>query len=64
MAVDMDWTDAWKQRQAEERRKGQATAWYIIPSGRLLPRWFNTLHWPYTLWHLSYPAMGAVQGCK
>lgn len=37
-----------------------ATAWYIVPSGRLLSRWFNILHWPYTLWHLSYPAMGAA----
>ena len=37
-----------------------ATAWYVLPSGRLLPRWFNILHWPYTLWHLSYAVMGAA----
>lgn len=35
------------------------TAWYIIPSQSLWARWFNILHWPYTLWHLSYVALGA-----
>jgi hypothetical protein len=35
------------------------TAWYIIPSPRICVRWFNVLHWPYTLWHLSYVAIGA-----
>ncbi len=34
-------------------------AWYIVPSKSLWARWFNTLHWPYTLWHLSYPVIGA-----
>ena len=37
-----------------------ATAWYIIPSQLRWVRWFNVLHWPYSLWHLSYPAMGAA----
>lgn len=36
-----------------------AAAWYIIPSKKIWARWFNTLHWPYTLWHLSYVVIGA-----
>ena len=35
-------------------------AWYVVPSKRPWARWFNTLHWPYTLWHLSYVAIGAA----
>jgi hypothetical protein len=35
------------------------TAWYIIPSQSPVARWVNVLHWPYTLWHLSYVAVGA-----
>lgn len=37
-----------------------APAFYVIRSDRLLPRWFNVLHWPFTLWHLSYVAIGAA----
>lgn len=36
-----------------------AAAWYIVPSERTWARWFNLLHWPYTLWHLSYVMIGA-----
>lgn len=36
------------------------TAWYIIPSNSAWARWVNILHWPYTGWHLSYPALGAA----
>lgn len=39
---------------------GSATAWYIMPSDRLWARWLNVLHWPFTLWHLSYVALGAA----
>ena len=39
---------------------GSATAWYIMPSDRLLARWFNVLHWPFTAWHLSYVAIGVA----
>ncbi len=35
-------------------------AWYIVPSQSVWARWFNTLHWPYTLWHLSYPVIGTA----
>jgi hypothetical protein len=38
------------------------TAWYVIPSDRYLARWWNVLHLPYTLWHLSYVALGAALG--
>ena len=34
-------------------------AWYILPSQRQWAKWFNLLHWPYTLWHLSYAVIGA-----
>lgn len=37
-----------------------ATAWYVIPSTNVWARWFNMLHWPYTLWHLSYSVIGAA----
>lgn len=37
-----------------------APAWYIIRSEHPLVKWFNLLHWPYTLWHLSYVAIGAA----
>jgi hypothetical protein len=37
-----------------------AAAWYVIESPRWWARWFNVLHWPYTAWHLSYPALGAM----
>jgi len=40
----------------------KATAWYIWRSDHYLARWVNTLHWPYTLWHLSYVALGAGLG--
>lgn len=36
------------------------TAWYILPSQKWWARWFNILHWPYTAWHLSYVAGGAM----
>lgn len=36
-----------------------STAWYILPSKRGWARWVNVLHWPYTLWHLSYSVIGA-----
>jgi len=36
-----------------------AAAWYIVPSENPWARWFNLLHWPYTLWHLSYVVIGA-----
>ncbi|KKL22431.1 hypothetical protein LCGC14_2435480, partial [marine sediment metagenome] len=39
---------------------GSATAWYVIPGDSYLVRWFNTLHWPYTMWNLSYVAIGAA----
>lgn len=35
-------------------------AWYIVPGTSWWARWFNILHWPYTLWHLSYPVLGAT----
>ena len=38
------------------------TAWYVVPSDRYLARWWNALHIPYTLWHLSYLVMGAALG--
>lgn len=38
------------------------TAWYIWRSNNYLARWLNTLHWPYTLWHLAYVALGAGLG--
>ncbi|MFH1486817.1 MAG: hypothetical protein ABIH46_12170 [Chloroflexota bacterium] len=34
------------------------SAWYIIRSNHILARWFNTLHWPYSLLHLSFVVMG------
>ncbi len=37
-----------------------ATAWYIIPSNNYLARWVNTIHLPYTVWHLSYVVFGAA----
>lgn len=37
-----------------------ATAWYILKSQNPLARWFNVLHWPFSLWHLSYVVMGAA----
>lgn len=37
----------------------RATAWYVIPSNNYLVRWFNLLHWPFTIWHLSYVVIGA-----
>lgn len=37
----------------------KATAWYVIPGDNYLVRWFNALHWPYTVWHLSYVVIGA-----
>lgn len=36
------------------------SAWYVIPSENRLLRWFNLLHWPYLMWHLSYVVMGAL----
>ncbi len=36
-----------------------STAWYVISSDRTSVKWFNLLHWPYTLWHLSYVVIGA-----
>lgn len=36
------------------------TAWYIIDSDKPGVKWVNLLHWPYLLWHLSYPAIGAA----
>ena len=36
-----------------------STTWYIIPSQRAGVKWLNLLHWPYTLWHLSYIVIGA-----
>jgi hypothetical protein len=33
-------------------------AWYVISPGRMRD-WLNVLHPPYTLWHLSYVAVGA-----
>ena len=41
---------------------GKATAWYIVPSDNYVARWVNTLHLPYTGWHLSYVALGASLG--
>ena len=38
------------------------TAWYVVPSDRYLARWWNVLHAPYTLWHLSYVVLGAGLG--
>ncbi len=38
------------------------TAWYVVTSDRYLARWWNALHVPYTLWHLSYLVMGAALG--
>lgn len=35
-------------------------AWYILPSQRPWAKWFNMLHWPYTIWHLSYAVIGAA----
>ncbi|MDP3063941.1 MAG: hypothetical protein Q8O40_12135 [Chloroflexota bacterium] len=35
------------------------TAWYIVPSNHYLARWANTIHLPYTIWHLSFVALGA-----
>lgn len=37
-----------------------APAWYLVRSRGKLARWFNLLHWPYTLWHLSYVVIGAT----
>ena len=39
-----------------------STAWYVVTSDRYLARWWNALHVPYTLWHLSYLVMGAALG--
>lgn len=41
-------------------QRGTATSWYTIPSNNYLARWVNTIHLPYTLWHLSYVAIGAA----
>ena len=46
-------------RQAGPGGKPVTAAWYIIPSKSICARWFNLLHWPYTLWHLSYVVIGA-----
>ena len=35
-------------------------AWYVLPSTSWPARWFNTIHWPYTLWHLAYVVIGAA----
>lgn len=34
-------------------------AWYIIPGRHILIRHLNAWHFPYSLWHLSYIAIGA-----
>lgn len=34
-------------------------AWYVLKSQSLPARFFNLLHWPYTLFHLSFVVMGA-----
>ena len=44
------------------RGAGKATAWYIVASDNYVARWVNTLHLPYTGWHLSYVALGASLG--
>lgn len=41
-------------------RGGMPSAWYIVPGNFLPLRLFNSLHWPYLLWHLSYVALGAA----
>jgi hypothetical protein len=38
---------------------GERPAWYLTSSGKLRD-WVNVLHPPYTLWHLSYVAIGAA----
>ncbi|KKN39347.1 hypothetical protein LCGC14_0744520 [marine sediment metagenome] len=48
------------EEKAGQRAGGAATAWYIIPSNNYLARWVNTIHLPYTVWHLSYVVFGAA----
>jgi hypothetical protein len=35
-------------------------AWYLIRSDHPAARWFNVIHWPYTLFHLSYVVAGGA----
>ena len=35
-------------------------AFYVIRSDRLLLRHVNALHWPFSLWHLSYVVLGVA----
>ena len=35
-------------------------AWYIVRSENTAARWFNTLHWPYLIFHLSYVPIGTA----
>lgn len=35
-------------------------AFYVLESRRWWAKWINLLHAPYSMWHLSYAALGAV----
>ena len=35
-------------------------AWYLIRSENTVARWFNILHWPYLIFHLSYVPIGTA----
>lgn len=35
-------------------------AWYTIRSDKKWVRYINLIHWPYSLWHLSYVVIGAA----
>ncbi len=48
--------------QAGTGSGSRATAWYIFLSQSYWARWLNSLHLPYTLWHLSYVALGVGLG--
>mgnify|MGYP001588205755 CR=1 FL=1 len=34
-------------------------AWYLLKTQAPWAKWFNVIHWPYTLFHLSYVVIGA-----
>lgn len=44
--------------EKEGMSEALAPAWYVIRSKNILARWFNSLHWPYTVLHLSFVVLG------